>query len=286
MLYIEIVLILAIIGLQLVLYIRNRRAAADLAGLYPLRQHIKVSQLQVNPNVAEDSGSYQVDQLNAEQTTHAFQEMLNDTNTYLQKNKGSASFNILKDLAERPFELQTAAAGASISTPLYVGLLGTFLGIGIGVGGHCAGRGKRRQHPNFLAGVLVAMAGSFCGLLFTLLSNFNFRQAQQQAKVRQQAYFSFIQAQLLPRLQQDMADSLNNLRGVLDQFNSDFFQKIIDFKDVFGNLSQYITVQERFLAILGSMRLFPPYRGQPALSGADQGKCLPFRSLWRLPEKA
>lgn len=252
MLYIEIVLILAVVGLQLVLFLRNRQKAADLADLYPPRKNMEVNQLQVNLDVAEGGGSYQVDQLTIGQATEAFQEMLDDTNTYLKKNRGSASFNILKDLAERPFELQTAAAGANVSTPLYVGLLGTFLGIALGLVGIVGAGVNEASIQSFLAGVLVAMLGSFGGLLFTVLSNFNYRQAQQQAKVRQQAYLSFIQAQLLPRLEQDMAGSLNNLRTVLDQFNQDFFQKIIDFKEVFGNLSQYVTVQEKFLTSLES----------------------------------
>lgn len=252
MLYLEIVLILAIIGLQLALYLRNRQKAADLAELFPERKSFVVNHLQIEGTNATGGGGYQADQLEAGQASAAFQEILDDANTYLKKNQGSASFTVLKEMAERPLELQTAAASAYVSTPLYVGLLGTFLGIALGLLGIVQAGVNEASIQSFLAGVLVAMMGSFGGLLFTVLSNFNYRQARQQASLRQQGYLSFLQAHLLPRLEQDMAGSLSNLRTVLDQFNKDFFQKIIDFKEVFGNLSQYISVQEKFLTSLES----------------------------------
>lgn len=252
MLYLEIVLILGIIGFQLVLYIKNRQKAAALAGFFPQRKSLAIRQLQVEGEGSGGGGSYQADQLVAEQASESFQEMLHDANTYLKKNQGSASFTVLKELAERPLELQSAAAGANVSTPLYIGLLGTFLGIALGLLGIVEAGVNEASIQSFLAGVLVAMLGSFGGLLFTVLSNFRFRQAQQEAGMRQQGYLSFLQAHLLPRLEQDMAGSLNNLRTVLDQFNQDFFQKIIDFKEVFSNLSQYVSVQEKFLTSLES----------------------------------
>ena len=245
MLYLEIILILVVVGLQLVLYVKNKQKAADLAGLCPRRW-----QLQLRTESREEGSVYEVDQLEAEGASEAFREMLDDTNTYLKKSRGAGKYSMLKELAERPLELQAAAAAAMLSTPLYIGLLGTFLGIALGLFSIVGAGVSEASIQAFLAGVLVAMLGSFGGLLFTILSNFTYKEARQQAAERRQTYLSFVQANLLPRLEQEAAGSLANLRMVLEQFNKDFFGKITDFKEPFGNLSQYITVQEKFLTAL------------------------------------
>lgn len=248
MIYIEVILILVIIGFQFSLYIYNRKKAAGLAGFFPDRKTLSVYQTSLEQEEGSPDKPAQADQIAVKNAGESFKQVVEDTNQYLLNNKGNAAgFATLKEFSERSYRLGSDVAAATLTTPLYVGLLGTFLGIGIGLLGIVRQGVEENSIRTFLAGVIIAMAGSFCGLLFTLLSNYEFRQAREQANKREQDYFSFLQSRLLPRLQQDMNAGFNNLRTVLDQFNNDFFQKIIDFKEVFANLSNYITVQERFL---------------------------------------
>ena len=248
MIYLEIILILVIIGIQFSLYVYNRKKAARLAGFFPDRKALSVTGTSAGQEENSSGRPFQADQILVKNAGEAFKNVVEDTNLYLLNNKGNAnSFDILKDLSGRPYKLESEMAGGTLTTPLYVGLLGTFLGIGIGLFGIVRQGVEESSIRTFLAGVIIAMAGSFCGLLFTLLSSYDFRKARELANKREQDYFSFLQSRLLPRLEQDMAGSFNNLRTVLDQFNNDFFQKIVDFKEVFANLSNYITVQERFL---------------------------------------
>ncbi|WP_017731573.1 hypothetical protein [Nafulsella turpanensis] len=248
MLYLEILLILLVLAVQIGLYLKNRQKAAALARLYPERSHLSVVAEQVNPDE-----SAAIEQLLAAEASETFQQTLDDSNTYLRKNRGgAASFQMLKELGERPMEREESAAAGQLTTPLYTGLLGTFLGILLGLAAIVEAGVTEDSIQGFLTGVMVAMAGSFGGLLFTLLSSYHFRKARQQALQRQQDYLSFLQVELLPALEQDMASSLGGLRTVLDQFNKDFFQKIIDFKEVFANLSNYVGVQEKFLTALES----------------------------------
>ena len=248
MLYLEILLILIVIVVQISIYLKNQRKAEVLEELYPERDQLSV----VNePFYGEEQTM--VEQLHATETSEAFRQALNDSNTYLRKNRGgAASFQMLKELAERPMEREESAAAGQVTTPLYTGLLGTFLGILLGLTSIVGAGVTEDSIQGFLTGVMVAMAGSFGGLFFTLLSSYHFRTARQEALQRQQDYLSFLQVELLPALEQDMASSLGGLRTVLDQFNKDFFQKIIDFKEVFANLSNYVGVQEKFLTALES----------------------------------
>lgn len=249
MIVIEIVLILLIVVIQAMLYLRNRQKAMALEAFYPDRSRLSIYRKPVPQ--PDGKPAYTVDQLGVKNPSQSFKASLDDTNTYLLNNKGGVpNFSIIRELGEGSYRLVESSAGATITTPLYIGLLGTFLGIGIGLLSIVRAGVTDAAIQTFLAGVTIAMVGSFCGLLFTVLGNYQYQQAKQKATEKQQAYFSFLQAQLMPRLQHDMASSFNNLRTVLDQFNQDFFQKIIDFKGVFSNLSEYVGVQEKFLSAL------------------------------------
>jgi hypothetical protein len=249
MIYFQIALMLIILLLQAGIYLKNRQKAHALEGFYPPRDLLSVFQKPVAPD--HSSPAFTVDQLKGKRITGTFKTVLEDTNLYLLHTKGGAAdFSLLKDLATRHYLLLEDAARARLNLPLYIGLLGAMLGLGTGILGVVPAGIVEAGIRTLMAGSVLALAAGFCGLLFTLLSRWEYRQAREQAVQKQQAYFSFLQVQLLPRLQQDMASSFNNLRSVLDQFNKDFFQKIIDFKEVFGNLSQYVSVQEKLLTAL------------------------------------
>ncbi|CAA9262727.1 MAG: hypothetical protein AVDCRST_MAG95-2376 [uncultured Adhaeribacter sp.] len=191
----------------------------------------------------------ELDVLSAEQPSKEFAEILNDTNTYLRNNKGAAAdFNILKDISERQSEVQEDEITATVATPLYVGLLGTFLGVIFGLSGIILGGGVTTEAiQTFIAGVVVAMIGSFFGLLFTLWGNTLFKNARFERDRHQNNYYTFLQAQLLPRLHSDMAGSLTSLKAVLDSFNREFLDKVADFKPIIAGITANIEVQKNFL---------------------------------------
>lgn len=63
-----------------------------------------------------------------------FRRIINSINTYLRKNKGSASdYHLMKDIVERNCDAKENEIDTQIPTPLYTGLMGTVLGIIVGV---------------------------------------------------------------------------------------------------------------------------------------------------------
>ncbi|AHM63102.1 hypothetical protein D770_24285 [Flammeovirgaceae bacterium 311] len=187
----------------------------------------------------------------AHQPSEAFAVLLQEVQAYLLRNQGTVTgLNTIKDMSERRLEAETGNLQVTVATPLYIGLLGTFLGVILGLGAVVTGGVTEEAIERFLLGVVVAMLGSFFGLLFTLLGNREYRLASGIASVRLNDWLNFLQIQLLPRLQSDLSQSLGNLKVVLDEFNKDFFQRISDFKSVFANLNQYVGLQERFLVAL------------------------------------
>ena len=59
-------------------------------------------------------------------------------NTYLLRNKGAASdFHLIKDIVERNCDAAEDEVATELPMPLYLGLMGTMVGIIIGIGSAC-----------------------------------------------------------------------------------------------------------------------------------------------------
>ncbi|QNF32438.1 hypothetical protein HUW51_06740 [Adhaeribacter swui] len=201
------------------------------------------------PTTSQPAPEIELDLIAAENPSPEFLEIVNDTNNYLRNNKGAAAdFNILKDISERQSEVLEKEINSTIATPLYVGLLGTFLGVIFGLSGIILGGGVTNEAiQTFITGVVIAMVGSFVGLLLTLWGNTLFKNARFTRDRYQNDYYTFLQAQLLPRLHSDMAGSLSSLKAVLDAFNREFLDKVADFKPIIAGITANIEVQKDFL---------------------------------------
>ncbi|WP_210464922.1 O-fucosyltransferase family protein [Rufibacter roseolus] len=206
----------------------------------------------------EDTGAY-ADLIEVKNPSPTFQEINKSTNEYLRLNKGAAAdFDILKDVAERHSDALDAEVQSTIATPLYVGLLGTFAGVILGLSSliwtgltGSADEGSSfitdQNIPSFLFGVLIAMAGSLCGLLFTMMGNHALKNARSLRDRLKNDYYTFLQTHLLPKLNSDMSASLGNLKSVLDSFNKDFLDKILGFRPIVETLTDNISTQKEFI---------------------------------------
>ncbi|RFP66255.1 hypothetical protein D0N36_04350 [Hymenobacter lapidiphilus] len=194
--------------------------------------------------------------------TEEFNKIIAATNNYLRANKGAAAdFNALRDISEREAELLEQQIEAQVSTPLYLGLLGTFAGAILGLSSlvnpfsDAATPFDDKAVMHFLGGVLIAMVGSLFGLGFTLWGNQRFKEARANRDRLKNDYYNFLQKALLPKLNSDMQQGLNQLKSVLDTFNQDFFaqiqgdffSKIAEFTPLIGRITENISIQKDFL---------------------------------------
>jgi len=233
-----------IIAFQARAFWQGRRASAQLAALFP-----PGAALHLTRHLDEATGQ-QVDVLETPAgATTEFADVVQDTNAYLLKNKGTADFDILQSIAERRALALDAEVQSGTSAPLFIGLMGTFLGAILGLGGLLGGSSSFGETAiqGFLRGVTVAMIGSLCGLGLTLWGNALYKAARRQSEQRRNDYYTFLQVQLLPILHSDMAGSLGTLKAVLDSFNQEFLSKIYEFGPIVRALNENITVQKDFL---------------------------------------
>ncbi|MDO1450303.1 hypothetical protein Q0590_28750 [Rhodocytophaga aerolata] len=239
----EIVCIAIILLIQFYQFIQNKRKINNLKDVYP-DEGLEIVQIEeaeglklINPN---------------NDFHREFIHILSATNLYLQKNRGAAAdFNILKDISERESDALENDIEANIALPLYVGLLGTFLGVIIGLIRIAFFTGINDSSiQSFLGGVLIGMAASACGLLLTTLGNYYLKQAKLRRDRNKNNYYTFLQAELLPSLSSDMASSLVSLKDNLDAFNQEFSQNISSFKGTVAGITENLSLQKDFLEML------------------------------------
>ena len=184
-----------------------------------------------------------------------FAQVVNETNDYLITNKGSAiDFNIIKGISERKSDEIENSIFATIAVPLYLGLIGTMLGIVVGIFKMDVDiQDLKPETVSFLlGGVKIAMIASIFGLGMTLINNaVFFKNAKFERDKEQNHYYNFIQKKLLPvvstDISQNVAKQLGSIAESLAVFNREFSVNNLKFKEsmheihgILSNSTQYI----------------------------------------------
>lgn len=157
-------------------------------------------------------------------------KILRSTNTYLLRNKGAVSdFNLIKDVVERNCDALDEEINTQLPIPLYLGLMGTMIGIIIGLFfmPSISSDSFENSIDILIGGVKIAMIASFVGLLLTVIaSGFMYKGAKAQAESQKNDFFTFIQTDLLPVLSQNVTSSIYSLQANLLVFNDVFSQNV------------------------------------------------------------
>ncbi len=153
-----------------------------------------------------------------------FESLLRSINVYLLRNKGvTTDFNLIKDITERNIDTEDEDISQTVTIPLYLGLMGTMLGIILGlINLLIVSDNETFEIQGFLAGVSIAMSTSFIGLLFTVLNSIYYKNAKKSVEKAKNHFYTFIQTELLPILNQSVSSSVFMLHTNLVKFNEDF----------------------------------------------------------------
>lgn len=182
-------------------------------------------------------------------------------NTYLLRNRGAASdFHLIKDIAERNCDAAEEEINQTVSLPLYLGLLGTFMGIVVGLF-QISGQDFSSNPAALdiaisllLGGVKIAMIASFVGLFLTVVtSGYFFKGAKTEVEARKNDFYTFIQTDLLPLLNQNINSTLYSLQNNLHRFNDEFKSNVSLLSGVMGKNHDSLIAQEKILNTLDKM---------------------------------
>lgn len=210
-----------------------------------------------------------------EKPNKIFENILFSVNNYLIRNRGASSdFNLMKDIIERNTDAIEEDINLSVGIPLYLGLMGTMLGIVIAlfnmpdlgmsvpVGSeeteNIAEAGKKLDEgiAMLIGGVKIAMIASFMGLMLTIInSGWVFKGSRSFSEARKNEFYTFIQIELLPIINQGLASTLDSLQRNLLQFNGEFSRNLKGLTGVFDSNRSAIREQKELLDALDKAKV-------------------------------
>lgn len=192
-----------------------------------------------NWNVEEKESGYAI---HIENSSEDFTELVGEINEYLDKNEGTTDFGIIKDKVENRLEALHEDATSKISFPTYLGLMGTFFGVWIGLQSFKIGVDKAGVSDEIVSaligGVIVSMITSLVGLVLMMWGNAKAGDVLKKVESDKNKFFDFIQVRLMPVLGTSMVSALNKLHRTINTFEPAFKGVIGEFKDAFSECTE------------------------------------------------
>ncbi len=233
--YIIVVLVIvAIIGFQCYIYRNTKNKIETFEDIFPgstIEYSVVELDVPVNSSMSEhdeDVEMVKVSQLYISTNNPTLQEIRTALNVYLQKNKGAASdFYLMKDVVERYCHAKEEEINIQQPIPLYLGLMGTMVGIIIGIGFIAFNGGLNSSElvnniSSLMTCVAIAMAASFVGIFCTTSLSWSAKNANSHVVENKNRFYSWLQTELLPVLSGNAVNALYLLQQNLMSFNQTF----------------------------------------------------------------
>lgn len=266
--FITVLIVIVIIAIQYIFFIRALKISIILRNIFPENINLEESTyLSIVPKYI-DKKTKQISNTDQENSSehikvnliaisnpqikpsNELQSIIKNTNRYLANNcTNSIDFNVIKNLTERVCDNIEQQIISIIPRPLYTGLLGTFSGVILGIF-FLIRDGKFNQEAinSFLMGVLIAMVGSFFGLLLTsILSTKIFKDAKRKKDKALDDYLNFLQINLLPLTGNQLGREIIEFRDSLVEFNREFGNNLATSNNTIKLISENISKQIQLL---------------------------------------
>lgn len=160
-------------------------------------------------------------------------ELVKELNKYISRNKGTTDFSIIQNKTERFANTMFENASSNLAFPTYMGLMGTFIGVLMGLVGFVLpdligefgfdiGSDEEANITRLVYGVIVSMITSAFGLSFTTKSNKAATEYKRMMDERKNMFYDFIQNELMPVLGMSVVAALSQLKETLLHFHESF----------------------------------------------------------------
>ncbi len=189
-------------------------------------------------------------------------------NKYLDKNNGNVNdFHLIKDIVDRNCDAEEEAIQSQIPIPLYYGLIGTMAGIVIGVGYLWVSGGLNSllsinefetatdSISGLLGGVAIAMICSAVGIGMTIWGTTKMKTEKIIVEKRKHNVLSWIQAELLPKLNNDFGSVLDKVSANLNEFNKTFATNAKELHNVLNDVNQATAGQAQLLQTINELKI-------------------------------
>ena len=241
--YILVLLVIAaIVAAQIYIYVNTKRKISVFKTIFPdsissysiVRKEIQTNapSAEHEPDIAEDIEAVSVSQIDINTENPTLIEINNALNMYLQKNKGAASdFYLMKDVVERYCDAEEEEISIQQPIPLYLGLMGTMIGIIVGIGfiavsGGLSSESLMDNITSLMTCVAIAMTASLVGICCTTQISWLSKNATSKVEANKNRFYSWLQTELLPVLSGNAINALYLLQQNLLSFNQTFKSNI------------------------------------------------------------
>lgn len=216
--------------LQLWAFISTFRKLNKFKGFFSDTQNWEVEE-------RETGYSIQIDE-----SSEDLKELVDEVNEYLEKNAGTTDFGIIKDKVQNRLEALYEDATSKVSFPTYLGLMGTFFGVWIGLQSFKTGVDEAGVSDEIVSaligGVIVSMVTSLIGLVLMMWGNAIAGDVLKKVEGDKNKFFDFIQVKLMPVLGTSMVSALNKLHRTINTFEPAFKGVIGEFKNAFSECTE------------------------------------------------
>ena len=198
-----------------------------------------------------------VSQINVDSDSLTMKKIVFAINRYLQKNRGAASdFHLMKDVVERYCDAESDEITTQQPIPLYLGLMGTMVGIIFGIGsiaifGDIAAGGAILDHvKELMVCVAIAMFASLAGVFCTTLIAWLSKNANSEVEADKNHFYSWLQTELLPVLSGNTANAIHLLQQNLLTFNLTFKRNIDGLSSALSQISDSSHEQVQLIQLI------------------------------------
>lgn len=169
--------------------------------------------------------------------------LIAEINHYVEKTKGTTDFAVIQNKVERKLNMRYDQSVAKLAFPTYIGLMGTFAGVFLGItmfigGFNGAGDITDESIKNLLFGVLVSMSTSLIGLFLTTINNALAGESRKNIEEDKNDFYDFVQTELMPSLDVSMVLAITRLHETVDRFEPAFDGVISRFQTTFDNCTR------------------------------------------------
>lgn len=169
--------------------------------------------------------------------------LIREINIYLFKTKGTSDYEFVRNKVERKLNLRYDQSTVHLAFPTYLGLMGTFTGVFLGIlmfliGFDGAGNVSDESIRNLLIGVLVSMSTSFVGLYLTTKNNHYAGEARKRIEDDKNEFYDFIQTEVTKTASASLVTAISKLHDTVDKFEPVFSTIIWQFQEVFNECTK------------------------------------------------
>lgn len=168
--------------------------------------------------------------------------LIEEINVYLFKTKGTSDYQFINNKVERKINLRYDQSSVYQSFPTYIGLMGTFLGVFIGILMFLVGYDGLSfgdaSIKNLLTGVLISMSTSLSGLILTTINNAKAGKARKKVEDDKNEFFDFIQTDVTKTASASLVSAISKLHDTVDTFQPAFTVVIDGFKSAFAEVTR------------------------------------------------